>query len=505
MSVRLNAIMFFRRFSQIISLNLMICVLFAAGLIFYTESIAYPMMLERLPAGSPGAGRYGGAGVVPADSGQAAQIYTDGEVLFEDPVRRIFWTKDTARFTLMPEDAHEYIPEKLLRRVPASIMDSGVGRWLLMDEGSGASWISLFFRADSLYYELSLPVSGGWIVSRTSIGLPVLVFLRCFFALLILQTLSLIFSFRRDSRSVNKALKPLQELSVSARALTEQRSRLSPESLQSLTGALDSFNARRLDARLPMTDISEELQPLTAAINEMLARIDEAYREQIRFVSDASHELRTPIAVIKGYAEMLSRWGTQDPATLKEAIDAIQHEADAMKDMVEKLLFLARGESDSINISRDPVDISALASEVFREVKMIDDAHQFIIEAQAEVTVAGDEGLLKQLLRILVDNSIKYTPEGGKITLRTRAGDEQALISVQDEGPGIPEADIPRIFDRFYRADASRNRGTGGVGLGLSIAKWIAQKHGGSIGVISREGIGTRMEVILPLYDQGVV
>ena len=499
LSVRLNATLFFRQIHLIFWLNIMICVIFAAGLIFYTEYVAYPLMLDNAPVIRQGVARQSGGAAAEAEVGQTLRLPgqpSDGEILYKNANYTILWLEHTPRFALLPEDAREYLPEKIQRLIPGSFIDTGVGRWLRWS----MPWYLQVREAYELSYELSIPNGDGWLVSRASIGLPVFVFLRCFIALLVIQLISILFSLGRNSRSVNKTLKPLQELSVSARALTEQRSRLSPESLQSLTGALDSFNVRRLDAGLPLAGVNDELKPLIAAINEMLSRIDEAYREQIRFVSDASHELRTPIAVIKGYAEILSRWGTEDPGTLKESIAAIRHEADAMNDMVEKLLFLARGESDSINLARDPVDLSALGAEVFREVKMIDDTHEFITDAQPLVIVTGDEGMLKQLLRILVDNSVKYTPAGGKITLRVHIRDDRAIASVQDEGGGIPEADIPRVFDRFYRADASRTRGTGGVGLGLSIAKWIAQKHGGSIGVISRENIGTRMEISLPLY-----
>jgi signal transduction histidine kinase len=325
------------------------------------------------------------------------------------------------------------------------------------------------------------------------------VFSYCLTIILILEALSLLIALGRNGRSIKRTLKPLQALTASAQALTAKGGRLSPEALKRLTGALDSINVSHLDTGLPLAGISDELKPLAEAINEMLARIDEAYHSQVRFVSDASHELRTPIAVIQGYANLLTRWGTEDPETMRESIQAIRQEADAMKEMVEQLLFLARGDNDSMHLDWKEVDLSALAAEVLREIEIIDGSHCFSSTIAPAVTVDGDDGLLKQLMRILVDNSMKYTAPGGQILLRIEQRPGQAAIVVQDEGAGIPEEAMPHIFDRFFRADESRTRNTGGTGLGLSIAKWIAQRHNGLIEVVSRENIGTRMTVLLPI------
>jgi len=266
--------------------------------------------------------------------------------------------------------------------------------------------------------------------------------------------------------------------------------------------------------------MGDDLTPLAAAINEMLARIDEAYRSQIQFVSDASHELRTPIAVIQGYADLLTRWGTNDPETMKESVSAIRQEAAAMNDMVEQLLFLARGDSNFMSMQWNPVDLSALGAEALHEIEMIGEGRRFLGAISPGITVEGDYGMLKQLTRILLDNSVKYTSAGGQITLRVekrpapittqKSAPEEgaagyAALVVQDEGAGIPEEAVPYIFDRFYRTDESRTRNTGGSGLGLAIGKWIAQRHNGLIEVTSRENIGTRMSVLLPLCDDTAV
>jgi signal transduction histidine kinase len=296
-----------------------------------------------------------------------------------------------------------------------------------------------------------------------------------------------------------------------AEASKSPSGRYSPEALKDLARALDAVGAEHLDRRIPSEVITEELRPLASAINDMLARIDEGYNAQIRFVSDASHELRTPIAVIQGYANLLSRWGSEDPATLRESIEAIKSEAAAMKQMVNQLLFLARGDSASMKLNWETLDLSRIASEVIKEETMIDQAHVFRSHIEEGVFIEGDAGLIKQLLRILTDNGVKYTEPGGAITVkltRTPPGagfgngalpNGRALLTVQDEGVGIPKDILPHIFDRFVRADESRTRNTGGAGLGLSIAKWIAERHGGHMEALSRENAGSRFTVILPL------
>jgi len=472
-------------------LDIVICVIFSAGLIYFAEASAYPLLVEYQERGVAevrGSGRYGGGS------------------LRDDGYYKVYLSREKPASLSLPDDLGEYIPEKLMRLLPASIGDLRVERRIDVD----AAWAPLagVVESESVNYLLLTAVSDGWVVVQIPLGLQFTVFSWSFSALIVLQLLSLLSTFIKNNRSIKRALRPYQELTVSARALSAKSTRQSQnqnyEGVQRLTGALDSFNVRQLDARLPLSGINDDLKPLAAAINEMISRIDEAYREQIRFVSDASHELRTPIAVIKGYADILSRWGSQDPDTLRESIAAISHEADSMKGLVEQLLFLARGESELIDLEFTAVDMSALGAEVIKEVRMIDDRHIFLDEIAPSVPVNGDEGMLKQLLRILVDNSIKYTPDGGKIILRVEERNSRAIVSVQDEGAGIPEEAIPRIFDRFYRADESRNRETGGAGLGLSIAQWIADKHRGAIEVTSRVGIGTRMTLLLPLYDDVV-
>ncbi len=316
--------------------------------------------------------------------------------------------------------------------------------------------------------------------------------------LMICQLVSLLSNLFKNAGTIRKTLRPIQELAAAAAKLNTASS-MSPEELAMLADKLDAINATHLDTRISVSGTQKELRDLAQAINAMLDRINEAYRSQMRFVSDASHELRTPIAVVQGYANLLDRWGKDDPAIRQEAIDAIRQEADSMKELVEQLLFLARGDNDSMRIEKEGFDLTALAAEVLRETEMIHQAHRFLPRWDSAIPVCADMGLIKQALRILVDNSVQYSPKGGCITLAAHCAGGMAHISVQDEGQGIDAQALPHIFDRFYRTDESRARQTGGTGLGLAIAKWIVDRHGGWFEVLSREGVGTRITMVLPL------
>ncbi|MEA4894459.1 MAG: HAMP domain-containing sensor histidine kinase [Oscillospiraceae bacterium] len=268
--------------------------------------------------------------------------------------------------------------------------------------------------------------------------------------------------------------------------------------IHNLENAIDSIRADAPDAELRTGD--KDLQGLEDAINSLIKRTRESYSQQIRFVSDASHELRTPIAVVKGYTDMLDRWGKKDEKILDESIAAIKTETDNMNKLVEQLLFLARGDSGKTKLMFERFSLSDMIREVYEESLMIDHSHEWSISARDEVTAYGDIAMLKQATRILVDNAAKYTPEGETISLRAVTDKSGApTIIVQDNGIGIAGQDMSHIFDRFYRSDPARNRQQGGTGLGLSIAKWIVDRHGGYFEVVSREDIGTRISIHLPL------
>ena len=347
-------------------------------------------------------------------------------------------------------------------------------------------------------YSLCMQYGDAPYVIQLDLSQPAAIFVFAARVLVLCQLASLVTNLFKNAGSIKKVLRPIQELAATAARLN-QVDRMSPEELRALAGKLDEINATHLDQRISVTGTQKELKTLAQAINAMLDRINEAYRSQMRFVSDASHELRTPIAVIQGYANLLNRWGKDDPATRQEAIDAIRQEADSMKELVEQLLFLARGDNDSMHIEMEAFDLTEVAAEVLKETEMIDQSHFFAARWEEPVPVWADIGLAKQALRILVDNSIKYTPAGRHITLSAGVRDGMARVSVQDEGQGIDADSLPHIFDRFYRTDESRARQTGGTGLGLAIAKWIVDRHGGWFEVRSWPGVGTRMTMVFPL------
>ncbi len=295
-------------------------------------------------------------------------------------------------------------------------------------------------------------------------------------------------------KSAERMMKPVRQMTRAAERISSER--FAADKLHSLEDAIDSLAPSVRGVRLSTGD--RDLEGLEQAINNMLSRVHESYVEQPRFVSDASHELRTPIAVIQGYSDMLARWGKTDEHILEEAISAIQAESRNMNRLVEQLLFLARGDSGRNTIAFAPFDLSETLADVCEEYKMIDSTHTFSFKTRGETTVTGDEALIKQAARILMDNAVKYTLEGGQILLDVGMNGQEPFFGVQDDGIGIKPDDVPKVFDRFFRSDPARARKSGGAGLGLSIAKWIVESHGGYFQVLSREGIGTRIRVTLP-------
>lgn len=294
---------------------------------------------------------------------------------------------------------------------------------------------------------------------------------------------------------VRKILKPFNEIAETAERLSNMV--FDEEKFHSIEDAISKISPVASDERIHIGD--SEFKGLEDAINKLLDRMRDSYRQQARFVSDASHELRTPISVIQGYANMLDRWGKSDESVLDESITAIKFESENMKNLVEQLLFLARGINGKTQLTIKEFSLSNMINEVVEESKMIDDKHVYSYINLEEVNVYGDMGFLKQTARILVENAAKYTETGENIELKVgRNSKGEPYFSVQDNGIGMDTEDIPHIFERFFRADTARVRKNGGTGLGLSIAKWIIDNHNGYFSVLSRKGIGTRITVYLP-------
>lgn len=349
---------------------------------------------------------------------------------------------------------------------------------------------------EQIVYRVEFADNGQGYALVISLKEPLTLAVTLIAAMLGIQLIILITRFFSGARLIRETLTPLTDLARQAQSLNVDQGPLSIEEMKELAGKLDRITAARLDTRIDIDQTQDELKGLAAAINGMLDRINAAYRSQARFVSDASHELRTPIAAIQGYANLLDRWGKHDEKALQESIDAIKEEAANMKDLVEQLLFLARGDSNRMPLQIGRIDLADTAQTVLKEFRMIDGGHEFILDVESAY-VEGDAGLIKQALRILVDNAVKYTPVGGEIKISVKQRESEVTLTVQDSGIGIPPEAVPHIFERFFRADESRARSTGGTGLGLSIANWIVERHGGHLEVLSREDIGTRFTIVL--------
>lgn len=332
-----------------------------------------------------------------------------------------------------------------------------------------------------------------------NLGTDLRLLLTLAFIVLICELLILIRNLDKGSIQIRKILKPLSEMAAKAKQLNDEVYYMKADThLKDLTGVISDIDANKLDRRISVDDSQNELKDLASAINGMLNRISASYQSQLRFVSDASHELRSPISVIQGYVNLLDRWGKKDEKTMQESIDAIKSETEHMKELMEQLLFLARGDNETIRLHKQGFDACDVAGEIVSETQMIDPNHNFEMNINRPANINADKQLFKQVIRILVDNSIKYTPRGEKIIIRIVSEEGSVRITVQDNGIGIAPEELADIFERFYRSDESRARKTGGSGLGLSIAKWIVECHGGYFEVWSRVDIGTRITVVFP-------
>lgn len=283
-------------------------------------------------------------------------------------------------------------------------------------------------------------------------------------------------------------------LSMAAGAFISRRA-LRP--IDAVTSAAQAISGNDLTRRVAVGEADDELSRLSRTFNDMIGRLQGAFERQRRFVSDASHELRTPIAVIQGYADLIGRWGKDDPVVLREAVDAIGSETEGMKALVERLLFLARGDSGGLQVRADAFDLQAVLQEVADETKLAF-GRSVDVHTHAPEIMTADRALVKQMLRALMDNAVKYTPKGGGVAIEAGKGQADVAFTVRDTGVGIPPEDLPHVFDRFYRVDKARSRAQGGSGLGLAIVRSIVEAHHGTIKIESAPGKGTVVRVLFP-------
>jgi len=283
------------------------------------------------------------------------------------------------------------------------------------------------------------------------------------------------------------------------------RRALSP--VDTVTRAARTITGHTLSSRLEPLHTGDELQRLSDTLNEMLARIETAFNRVTEFTADASHELRTPISLIRTEAELALR-RSRGEEEYREALRHILLEAERTTSLIEELLSLARADSGRQALNIQSIDLRGALQEVATGWRAVANVRGLQFSERildAELRVLGDADALRRVINILLDNAFKYTPApGGVVTLSAEERDGRAVISVHDNGVGIAEEDQGRIFERFYRVDKARSRELGGAGLGLSIAQWIVQQHQGKIRVESALGAGSIFRVELPLAAANV-
>jgi len=302
-------------------------------------------------------------------------------------------------------------------------------------------------------------------------------FLSLLWKIIILLIIIVFFIIRKGKKSDVKLFEPIRIMSATANRLT-----------------VNNLHSERLNVE----GTKNELKDLATVINAMLDRIETSYESQKQFVSDASHELRTPISVIQGYANLLNRWGTANEEVLHESIEAIQNEARSMQDLVEKLLYLSRHDKKTFKLTKRRFNMRPVVEDMVKETRLTAVNRSIQNPIMEDVIVYGDKQSLKQAIRIFIDNAVKYTRDGDEITILCQKLNDDCVITIKDSGIGMTQKDIDHIFDRFYRSDYVRNQNISGHGLGLSLAKLIILAHTGKIKVRSQFKKGTSFIITLP-------
>lgn len=275
---------------------------------------------------------------------------------------------------------------------------------------------------------------------------------------------------------------------------------LHPVEMMAITAA--QITASRLDSRIEVINPDDELGHLARTFNSMLDRLERSVEELRRFTADAAHELRTPLAVLQAEAEVALRM-PRSADEYRRVIEVILNESKRLAHLADRLLVLCRQDSGLDRMRHEEVPFDALIRDVVDQVRNAADQKGVLLEVAPlqEWAVLGDDVQLSRLLFNILDNAVKFTNSGGRVSVRADARNGQVRVAVSDIGIGIPSADLPHVFERFYRADKSRNHETGGAGLGLAIAKGIVDAHHGAISLISKVGVGTTVQVQLPLMS----
>ena len=270
--------------------------------------------------------------------------------------------------------------------------------------------------------------------------------------------------------------------------------------------AAQSISEHELSKRLPILQTGDELQSLSETLNEMFGRLERAFKRVTQFTADASHELRTPIALMRTRTEVALR-KQRSEADYRETIVRIHQELERTSALIENLMSLARADSDNEPLQVAPTNLNELFLEISETARLLAEGKSLRYDQQLSETplnLSGNAPSLRRLFLILIDNAVKYTSREGRISVVLESSDGAAVTEIRDTGVGISTTDLPHIFERFYRADESRSRESGGTGLGLSIAKWIAEAHQGKISVVSKVGEGSVFRVQIPLSEEGL-
>ncbi|MDZ7597604.1 MAG: heavy metal sensor histidine kinase [Desulfobacterales bacterium] len=266
-----------------------------------------------------------------------------------------------------------------------------------------------------------------------------------------------------------------------------------------MTRTAQRISGELLGERLQVSGNGDELDRLAQTINDMLGRLDDAFLQMRQFSADASHELQTPLTILKGEMEVALRT-QRDPEEYRRVLKSGLEEIDRISHLVGGLLLLARADAGVLKLDSRPVDLGALLDEVREQMRVVADEHSISLQAKSQrlVTVLGDREHLRRLLLNLVDNAIKYTPAGGCVTLSLQSDNNWASLMISDTGIGLSEDEMKQVFNRFHRVTETRSKDVRGVGLGLSIAQSIVVAHGGRIHVDSTPGQGSTFTILLP-------
>jgi heavy metal sensor kinase len=268
-----------------------------------------------------------------------------------------------------------------------------------------------------------------------------------------------------------------------------------------ITQAARDIGAQDLGRRLVVHKTGDELERLADTLNGMLSRLETAFQRITKFTADASHELRTPVSVMRTSAEIALRKPRSD-AEYQETLTQILHESERMSQLIEQLLILARSDAGSAVLPMVRTDLKEPFKSAWQQASVLAGKKRLAFTERFDdrpLWVRGDSSSLERLFLILLDNAVKYTPDGGRIEVQLNSEDGFAVAAIRDSGIGVAAEDLPHVFERFYRADRARSRDSGGSGLGLAIGTWIAQVHGGEIRVESELAKGSCFEVRLPL------